>query len=311
MLGFMQFTGIGSGGAGLQAANMQVVQNGAAGVSTIPCSLVVSINATQVCSFDSNGLYNIGPLRPGADNTYSLGQSALRWTTVYATTGTINTSNADEKEAIEPLASALPFLQALAPVSYKWKVGGNEIVDETVFESFTEQDVEEVEIDGFEIIDGRAVACKKTISRPAADRLTLHDADGNPVFNEFPELNEDGSPVLDEKGAPVVHLAQAFVEHPRMVERQRAKVERRYVERPGKRRHFGFIAQDVKKVADDLGLDWAAYVYDAESDQHGLRYDQFHALSVKGIQELVAITQAQAATIATLAARLAVLEKKA
>ena len=83
------------------------------------------------------------------------------------------------------------------------------------------------------------------------------------------------------------------------------------VERPGKRRHFGFIAQDVKKVADDLGLDWAAYVYDAESDQHGLRYDQFHALSVKGIQELVAITQAQAATIATLAARLAVLEKKA
>lgn len=45
-------------------------------------------------------------IRPGADNTLALGGSALRWSTLYAGTGTINTSDADYKEQIEPISAA-------------------------------------------------------------------------------------------------------------------------------------------------------------------------------------------------------------
>lgn len=38
-----------------------------------------------------------GHTRPGADNSYTLGSSSFRWTTVYATTGSINTSDEREK----------------------------------------------------------------------------------------------------------------------------------------------------------------------------------------------------------------------
>ena len=38
-----------------------------------------------------------------ADNTRTLGTGALRWSTVYAGTGTINTSDAREKTPVRPL----------------------------------------------------------------------------------------------------------------------------------------------------------------------------------------------------------------
>ena len=45
-------------------------------------------------------------LAPSADNTLSLGTSGYRWSTVYATTGTINTSDATQKEQIADLTAA-------------------------------------------------------------------------------------------------------------------------------------------------------------------------------------------------------------
>ena len=48
---------------------------------------------------------NVGP-RPFADNTYSLGTSGHRWTVVYATTGTINTSDGNQKQQVRSLSEA-------------------------------------------------------------------------------------------------------------------------------------------------------------------------------------------------------------
>ena len=45
-------------------------------------------------------------LRPGGDGTNVLGTAANRWSTVYAATGTINTSDAREKTAVAPLTEA-------------------------------------------------------------------------------------------------------------------------------------------------------------------------------------------------------------
>lgn len=69
---------------------------------------------------------------PRVNNSISLGSAALRWSTVYATNGTINTSDKREKEAIKSLQYGTSNLMKLKPVSYQWKEEkyGNTIVSE-------------------------------------------------------------------------------------------------------------------------------------------------------------------------------------
>jgi hypothetical protein len=60
---------------------------------------------------------------------------------------------------------------------------------------------------------------------------------------------------------------------------------------PGKRTHYGLIAQDVKSAIEDIGLttkDFAGYVAgDVENDTElALRYDEFISPMIKAIQEL-------------------------
>jgi len=47
-----------------------------------------------------------GNWKPGADNTQALGTGSLRWSVVYAGTGTINTSDANEKQQVRELSTA-------------------------------------------------------------------------------------------------------------------------------------------------------------------------------------------------------------
>ncbi len=58
---------------------------------------------------------------PTTDNSNSLGALANRWTTVYATVGAINTSDARDKENISDLNYGLKEVMKLRPVSYTWK----------------------------------------------------------------------------------------------------------------------------------------------------------------------------------------------
>ena len=58
---------------------------------------------------------------------------------------------------------------------------------------------------------------------------------------------------------------------------------------PGKRPHYGFVAQEVKEAVDADGLgDFAGYAYAAESDSHWLTYEEFISPLVKAVQELSA-----------------------
>jgi hypothetical protein len=54
--------------------------------------------------------------------------------------------------------------------------------------------------------------------------------------------------------------------------------------RPGRRTHYGLIAQEVQSALS--GKDFGGFVYDADKDHYGLRYDQFIAPLIKSIQEL-------------------------
>jgi hypothetical protein len=58
---------------------------------------------------------NNGAVTPGTDNSQTLGSSSLRWSTVYAATGTINTSGAATKTNVRAMSDAeIAVAKALA-----------------------------------------------------------------------------------------------------------------------------------------------------------------------------------------------------
>jgi len=61
-----------------------------------------------------------GGLSPGSNNFYDLGSSDRRWKVIYATNGTINTSDARQKQAIQPIGYGLAQVNAMKPVSFEW-----------------------------------------------------------------------------------------------------------------------------------------------------------------------------------------------
>jgi hypothetical protein len=67
-----------------------------------------------------------GSVVPGADNSTTLGYAnPYRWASVWAATGTIQTSDAQLKTDVVDSDLGLAFIDTLRPVSYKWIVGGN------------------------------------------------------------------------------------------------------------------------------------------------------------------------------------------
>ena len=76
-----------------------------------------------------SGSVATGLLFPGTDNAHTCGQSGNRWSAVWAVNGTIQVSDERDKTDIAPSALGLEFINALNPVSYKWKVGGNRVVE--------------------------------------------------------------------------------------------------------------------------------------------------------------------------------------
>jgi len=76
---------------------------------------------------------------------------------------------------------------------------------------------------------------------------------------------------------------------------------------PGRRIHYGMLAQQVKSVIDELQLpDFGGWVSKTPADpeaEQALRYEEFIAPMIKSIQELKALVDAQAARIAILESR--------
>jgi hypothetical protein len=70
-----------------------------------------------------------GVIMPAVDGTQNIGTNSfydgsssvnMRWNTIYATNGTINTSDGREKTDIQESDLGLAFIQSLQPVSYRW-----------------------------------------------------------------------------------------------------------------------------------------------------------------------------------------------
>lgn len=92
-------------------------------------------------------------LTPTTDASFSLGAPAIRWNTVYALNGSINTSDRREKKNIKDLEYGLAEILQMQPVSFNWKNKNNpdlklgliaqdlqELVPEVVNAHFWEKD---------------------------------------------------------------------------------------------------------------------------------------------------------------------------
>ncbi len=66
-----------------------------------------------------------GVISPATDITNTLGSASYRFTTVYAQTGVINTSDVRQKKNIKESDLGLEFVNKLRPVSYNWKKGAD------------------------------------------------------------------------------------------------------------------------------------------------------------------------------------------
>lgn len=154
-----------------------------------------------------------GPTAPDVDNAYSCGTATRRWSTIYAANGTINTSDARDKEVERPLGPmAGEIVDRVEPVLFRWRVGGVEVVE-------------------------------------SGTKVVGHDPDGRPV--EQPASTE--------------------------------------VERPGRRLHAGFRAQDVKAAMDAAAVDFGAWGLDDKDDPESrqwIRPEQLIPILWQAVREL-------------------------
>lgn len=186
----------------LNEYGISVSENANPNLHNLRISRLFTAGSSIPLTLSGTGAVVVGDfLYPVTDNAYSCGQNGNRWSSVWAANGTIQTSDKREKTNISPSVLGLDFINALNPVSYKWNIGSNKVVE------------------------------------------------------------------TDSQGEVV-------------------KVE----SVPGKRTHFGLIAQEVK-AALPQGVDFGGWVLTNEENvnsQQALRYDQFIAPLIKAIQELSA-----------------------
>ena len=107
---------------------LMILKNGNVGIGTTnPVERLhiangrLRIGTETVEDTGSNRLEWNSSLFPDTDDTFQLGGSALRWEAVWATDGTINTSDRREKKDIKGLKYGLREILDLNPVSFRWK----------------------------------------------------------------------------------------------------------------------------------------------------------------------------------------------
>lgn len=263
-----------SSNVGLLLGNAQnVASNNAAKSAEYPVLGVSSTNHVVLSNAAWGATYSANEFDPSADNTFQLGNGSFRWASVWAVNGTIQTSDATLKTDLRDLdpEHAIAIVRGLAPKAFRWIEGGQELVP-------TEVEVEGVltetrvhKRDKVEVIDGVAHLTEEEFLEevPQVDRVPLLGADGAPVVRK--QRVPTGE--LDEKGAPVfeTRLVPQFHSVPRRGTLKRTELRPRSV--PGKRTHFGFVAQDLKAQIDAHGVDWGAYVADPAGPL-GIRHDE-------------------------------------
>ncbi|MEO0581287.1 MAG: tail fiber domain-containing protein [Bacteroidota bacterium] len=111
-----------------RANAVTVHKNGNVGIgTTFPQDLLHVLGRVRIGSIEyledggTNQMLIRGSLRPFSDNTYDLGTGSFRWDDVFATNGTINTSDIRDKENIQDIPYGLETVLQLNPISFTWR----------------------------------------------------------------------------------------------------------------------------------------------------------------------------------------------
>ncbi|NNL92343.1 MAG: hypothetical protein HKO66_08945, partial [Saprospiraceae bacterium] len=132
--------------------------------------------------FEDGGTSEIearGDIRPSADNVYDLGTSSHRYDDVYATNGTINTSDRRDKKNIASMPYGINEILALNPIIYQWK----ESMDSGFKLGLIAQDLEEVLPEVVKKHDYKVSEEDESVfTRVEADRLGVYYSDIIPVL---------------------------------------------------------------------------------------------------------------------------------
>ena len=233
------------------------------------------------CQIIAGGIVN-----PGVDNTYSCGANSFRWSAVWAANGTIQTSDVTLKTDIRPLPAALPLVEAINPIRFKWITGGHVEQTEMVEQDVPVTETKMVKQHEMQIVGGVPTLVSTTvpITTEVYEERPVVDAAGAPVM-----VTMDGAPEAVDADGQVKRAASG----PRTVQRTHrvVKTERKMVPvtkmvaTPGKRDHWGFAAQDIKAAFDRLGGDFGGYVKAEDGSEH-MRPDQMIPVLWKAVQEL-------------------------
>ena len=135
-----------------------------------------------------NGIFVQG-IYPMADNSYNIGSSTQRFINIYATSGTVNTSDKNVKNTIVNSDLGLDFINKLNPVSYKW----NEDDGKTHY-GLIAQDVEET---------------LTSIGKTIADFGGIYKEDDSPMGLGYSELVAPLIKAIQELSAEVAALKAA------------------------------------------------------------------------------------------------------
>jgi hypothetical protein len=195
-------------------------------------------------------------LTPFTDNTYSLGDSTKRWLDVWAVDGTINTSDRTIKRDIGNTPLGLRFINRLRPVAYRWKETADTQAIAAADAAFDAEAMgRESQPWEQRIIDAQAKMMTLRGDHPDLPRLEFVVAQCQQKLNEIRSRHES----------------------PR-IEAQKAR-------RPGRRFHYGLIAQEVKEALDAEGVDAAFWKVSPDGLQ-SLSYSELVAPLIRAIQEL-------------------------
>ena len=117
------------GSAFVGAANLRWIIDGPVSTGNIPTMVEFWTFTSGIGHSKKFEITNGGTARPSADNAYSLGDSSCRWASIWAANGTIQTSDARDKEVTGRIGGqrAAAVVDAIDPVMFRWKVGGNQV----------------------------------------------------------------------------------------------------------------------------------------------------------------------------------------
>jgi hypothetical protein len=89
--------------------------------ANVNCQLMINVDGSGNAYFTTiQQSVGMGNFLPGVDNSISLGSSSFRWSSIFATSGVVSTSDSKEKDS-QPLPYGINELLQVRTIKYKWK----------------------------------------------------------------------------------------------------------------------------------------------------------------------------------------------